>query len=330
MIHVLYTNQTLLCISHAFAPPFPPAPPLKPPPLPRLDADVLLARLSAKGAALPPVLLERFGGARPLLQVRALRLPAAAVVSIDVPAVAACLPWPALAAKCPPPRCQQVVTHRLVWCWCCSFAFDPLALAGLPQFYQRFLASPNLVSFMHLRRLAANAWQAQEWEAAATAAAAPMQVGCGMGAGRGWGRVGHTGRTHVQQSPAVATLLQICCSARRLQRPPACGCPADPCRSASATRRSACLHCSTQELRDVESFFRLEQRLAAARQQQQLAAGGGDGRGAADADAAALAGELAAQLQLAFSELPEDLQAVIMQTPLHAALLQPAGGGEQG
>ena len=103
MIHVLYTNQTLLCISHAFAPPFPPAPPLKPPPLPRLDADVLLARLSAKGAALPPVLLERFGGARPLLQVRALRLPAAAVVSIDVPAVAACLPWPALAAKCPPP-----------------------------------------------------------------------------------------------------------------------------------------------------------------------------------------------------------------------------------
>lgn len=80
----------------------------------------------------------------------------------------------------------------------------------------------------------------------------------------------------------------------------------------------------------MESFFRLEQRLAAARQQQQLAAGGGDGRGAADADAAALAGELAAQLQLAFSELPEDLQAVIMQTPLHAALLQPAGGGEQG
>lgn len=137
---------------------------------------------------------------------------------------------------------------------------------GVLQFYQHFLRSPNLVAFMHLRRLAAAEWQRQEWEAASAAAAAPMQ-----------------------------------------------------------------------ELLTVETFFHLEERLLAARQQMATAAsgsnagsGGGSSSGGgglqaagstAAAEAAALAAQLQEQLQLAFSDLPEDLQAVIMQTPSHAALL---------
>lgn len=129
---------------------------------------------------------------------------------------------------------------------------------GLLQFYQRFLRSPNLVSFLHLRRLAATEWQRQEWDAAAVAAAAPMQ-----------------------------------------------------------------------ELLTVEAFFHLEQRLALARRHA-ATAGGGHGGAGGQPDAAELAAQLQQQLQLAFSELPEDLQAVIMATPSHAELLSegqgPAGG----
>lgn len=40
---------------------------------------------------------------------------------------------------------------------------------GLLAFYERFLRSPNLVAFLHLRRLAAEEWQRQEWAAAARA-----------------------------------------------------------------------------------------------------------------------------------------------------------------
>lgn len=162
------------------------APPPEPPPLPRFDADELLARLAGKEAALPDILLQRFGGQR-----------------------------------------------------------------GLLQFYQRFLGSSNLVAFMHVRKLAAAEWQQQEWAAAAAAAAAPMQ-----------------------------------------------------------------------ELLTVEAFFHLEQRLAAARQHAATAGGGhhGDRHG----DAAQLAEQLQQQLRLAFSELPEDLQSVIMATPSHAELLSDA------
>lgn len=46
---------------------------------------------------------------------------------------------------------------------------------GLLAFYDRFLRSPNLAAFMHTRRLAAEEWQRQRWEAAAAAAAAPMR-----------------------------------------------------------------------------------------------------------------------------------------------------------
>lgn len=46
---------------------------------------------------------------------------------------------------------------------------------GLLAFYERFLRSPNLAAFMHTRRLAAEEWQRQRWDAAAAAAAAPMR-----------------------------------------------------------------------------------------------------------------------------------------------------------
>jgi hypothetical protein len=139
---------------------------------------------------------------------------------------------------------------------------------GVISFYERFLKSPNLVAFMHLRRLAAAEWQRQEWAAARAAAAAPMR-----------------------------------------------------------------------ELLQVEAFFLLEQQLAAARQQQQLATAGGQssssggGSEGGDSDAAvaaeALAAQLQQQLQLAFGELPEDLQQALLQTPSHASLLN-GGGGSAG
>ncbi|PRW56114.1 DENND6A-like [Chlorella sorokiniana] len=46
---------------------------------------------------------------------------------------------------------------------------------GLLAFYERFLRSPNLAAFMHTRRIAAEEWQRQRWDAASAAAAAPMR-----------------------------------------------------------------------------------------------------------------------------------------------------------
>jgi hypothetical protein len=95
--------MNILCLLRAVAAP-------EPPPLPPLDVDAVLARLSARDAPLPSILLDRFGGR-----------------------------------------------------------------AGLLQFYARFLRSPNLVAFLHVRRLAAEAWQRQEWQEAAAAVRAPQQ-----------------------------------------------------------------------------------------------------------------------------------------------------------
>ena len=82
-----------------------------------------------------------------------------------------------------------------------------------------------------------------------------------------------------------------------------------------------------RELLSVETFFRVEQQLAAARVQLATAGGGSDlGGGGGEAGAvAALAAQLQEQLRLAFAGLPADLQQAILQTPSHAALL---GGGD--
>lgn len=124
---------------------------------------------------------------------------------------------------------------------------------GLLQFYERLLRSPNLIAFVHMRRLAAEEWQRQEWAAAAAAVRAPMA-----------------------------------------------------------------------ELMTVESFYLLEQQLAAARQQHD-SSHGSEG-GGADGGQASSVQHLQQELRSAFSELPEDLQQAILNTPAHAELLGAAAG----
>ncbi len=83
------------------------------------------------------------------------------------------------------------------------------------------------------------------------------------------------------------------------------------------------------ELMTVESFYLLEQQLAAARQQHDGSRGSdGDGAdgGGADGGQASSVQQLQQELRSAFSELPEDLQQAILNTPAHAELLGAAAG----
>jgi hypothetical protein len=194
-------------------------------------------------------------------------------------ALPSALPLRAAESLEPPPLQQLDVPALLELLSAKEYAIPEVLLQrfggqrGVISFYERFLKSPNLVAFMHLRRLAAAEWQRQEWAAAEAAAAAPMR-----------------------------------------------------------------------ELLQVEAFFLLEQQLAAARQQQQLATaggqsssaggggegGGGEGGGSDAAVAAeALADQLHQQLQLAFEELPEDLQQALLQTPSHASFLNGGSSSHQ-